>query len=171
MLNYYYSAELYLQHPIFEKVIEEHNSKFLPNDVRMTSFTSRIFNNIEDAYRSLEEDITTRLALFHVKHTQKIIHTRVNESNPYHIYSMEELEERINLNGEYANYIDQWDDETVLRVTFTTDTIEFDDEGNLQTIMVDNGSQFMKFYIKAYDDGFIIPPDTFTPLNFNSTIQ
>jgi hypothetical protein len=171
MLNYYYSAELHLQHPIFERVIEEDKNKFLPKNVKLTTFTSRVYNNVEDTYRALEEDIQTRLALFHIQHSKKVLFTRVNESNPYHIYSMEELENKIDLNEEYASYIEQWDDETVLRVTLTTEQIEFDEDGNLQTIMEDNGEQFMKFFIKSYDDGFYLPPNTFLPLNYSSVVQ
>ena len=171
MLNYFYCCEINLRHPQVEKSISDELKKVMLSDDATTAvITSRPFNDNVTAYRSLEADVQKRLKQI-VAVDKNVQIARINETNPLHLASITDIEERKAVDEKYAAYISEWDHDTMMRITCTTEELQFDDDGDLINLPKDTSEHVMRCYIRSYDDGIILPPGTFLTNNCTSSIH
>ena len=170
MLNYFYCCEINLRHPQVEGTLSDEFKKMLPPDAASAIITSRPFHDSGTAYTSLEDDVNRRLKEI-TAIDKKVQIARINETNPLHLASAEAIEERRQADEKYAAYLKEWDNVTMLRITCTTEELQFDEDGDLISLPKDGSEQVFRYFVKSYDDGIMLPAGTFTTQNYSSALH
>jgi hypothetical protein len=168
MRNFFYCCEVNLAHPQVEETFKDYVSGLTSEDARIATFTSRPFADQGSVYDSMERDVAAKMKKVITK-DPNIELTKINELNPSHINSSEDLEARKAEDKEYAEYVDSWDTDLLCKVTCTSEELEVDNEGDLVSMPKDF---IFKYYVRSFDDGIVLPKGTMmTVENYTSTLQ
>ncbi len=163
MKTYFYSCEINLHHPD-AGTLNTAVAAVTTDDVQIASFISRDFLTESSMYMSLEDDIVKKLKKVKAKDAM----VRVNETNPYRLAPPELLEARGLEDEEFKEYLETWEEDTLCRVTCTTEDIDTDDDGEL---FAPPEEFLIRYHVREFDDGLELPPDSFVPQNISSMVQ
>jgi hypothetical protein len=152
MKNFYYCCEVNVEHP---SVADKPGP-----DLRAVTYISRTFMDTNSVVRSIEKDIIARLDKF-IKGGR--IPVRVTETNPLHLCTQEQIEEKTKAEPEYADYLSTWDHDLVNRMTITDEDIDNPDEQQIEVGYQDMPPRdyMLRYYIREYEDGIDVPSGTF----------
>lgn len=155
MKNFYYCLELNLENDYIKTKLNEKLGGLLTIDSSELAVNSRFFGDTDSCFEALDRDLNSKVELLGVKQlkTGTGTLTSINETNPIHSNTPEAIEEYKKENPDYDEYLETWDDNEMMRLTFTTE--EFDEER--PPVITDEKAMLFRYTMVALEDEMVIP--------------
>lgn len=164
MRNYYYSFEINLENPHIREHLKGTIVDIAGDDITELNVNSRLFNDSAACLEALHTDLNRKVELLKISKSKNAV-TSINETNPMHSNSAEDLEKFKKENPEFTDYLDTWGDDEVVRMTYTTE--EFDEEA--PPIINDEHAMIFRYIIHEFED-YIEVPEGKMYIDINSSV-
>ena len=152
MRNYYYSFEINLENPHIREHLKGSITDLTGDDITELNVNSRLFNDAAACLEALHADLNKKVEVLKISKSKDAV-TSINETNPAHSNSAEDLEKFVEEHPEYNEYLETWAEDEVVRLTYTTE--EFDEE--TPPIINDEHAMIFRYIIHEFEDHIEVP--------------
>lgn len=166
--NYYFSLELNLENEHVKKQLEEKLTGLITADALDVSVNSRFFTDTHACFSALHDDMNLKAKILNVAELPIPV-TSVNETNPLFTNSPELIEEFKKKHPEFSAYLASWGQDELMRLTFTTEEFEPDDDA--LPLFTDEKALMFRYVMHQLDDDLAVPDGKYVFENISTMLH
>lgn len=133
--------------------LKQINGLLTPNAAEFI-VSSRFFANSEACFKALNEDLNDKVRVLKIKDVTETV-TSLSETNPIHTNTKEALEAFKKEHPDFDQYLETWNPNELVRLTFTTE--EFDEDSDTAPIISDDRALLFRYVMHELDDDLLVP--------------
>lgn len=132
------------------------------------SVNSRFFTDTHACFSALHDDMNLKARMLNVAELPTPV-TSVNETNPRYTNPPELIEEFKEKHPEFTAYLETWGQDELMRLTFTTEEFDADDE--TPPMFEDDKALMFRYVMHQLDDDLDVPDGKYVFENVSTMLH